>query len=46
MFTLLLERPKMVVLEGFVRVVIGKRVEWGEKVGRRTRGIGRARELE
>ena len=40
------QEPKKVVLEGFVRVVKGKRVEWGEIVRRRTRNVGRAKKLE
>ena len=46
MISLLLQRPKKVVLEGLVRVVIGKKVEWGEKVRRRTRKVRKAKELE
>ena len=45
MFTLLLQRPKKVVLEGLVRVVKEKRVGWGVRVGRRTKEIWKSRRV-
>ena len=44
-FTLLLQRPKKVVLEGFVMVVKGNGVEYGKKVGRRTKKIWKSRRV-
>ena len=41
MFDLFLQRPKKVVLEGFMRMVVGNRADWNKKVRRRTRRIGR-----
>ena len=37
-----LQRPKMVVFEGLVRMVVGNEVDWSRKV-RRTRRIGRTK---
>ena len=42
-FDLFLQRPKKVVLEGFVRMVVGNRENWDEKVRRRIRRIGRTK---
>ena len=42
-FDLFFQRPKKVVLEGFVRMVVGNRVGWNRKVRRRTRRIGRTK---
>ena len=40
---LFLQRLKKVVLKEFVRMVVGNRADWNERVRRRTRRIGRTK---
>ena len=40
---MLLQRPKKVVLEELVRMVVGNKVDWSRKVRRTRRRVGRIR---
>ena len=43
MFDLFIQRPKKVILKGFVRIMVGNRADWNKKVRRRIRRIRRTK---